>query len=171
MSKVRCLKDTSGKEATDEITFLLHSRLKFPPEWWRNDPFKKLNWENFSELTFTSFSCRLILCLIWGAPFSFFRTRAVLFTMAFPRKKRDRFEVKISPFWLDGVIVCTPSGPILDEFPQRPSRYYFALNRKLIFDRAFVSFTWQPFFIQSTSWSQDGDMIIHMSWNEKRKDR
>lgn len=106
-----------------------------------------------------------------GRHLAFFRTRAVLFTMAFPRKKRDRFEVKISPFWLDGVIVCTPSGPILDEFPQRPSRYYFALNRKLIFDRAFVSFTWQSFFIQSTSWSQDGDMIIHMSWNEKRKDR
>ena len=50
-------------------------------------------------------------------------------------------EVKISPFGLDGVIVCTPSGPILDEFPQRPSRYYFALKRKLLFDRAFVSFT------------------------------
>lgn len=70
-----------------------------------------------------------------------------LFHDGFSTKKKGSFWGQISPFWLDGVIVCTPSGPILDEFPQRPSRYYFALNRKLIFDRAFVSFTCQSFFI------------------------
>ena len=34
---------------------------------------------------------------------------------------------------LDKVFVCMPSRPIWDEFPQSPGRYYFELNRKLIF--------------------------------------
>ena len=48
------------------------------------------------------------------------------------------FLVDLSFSGLDKVFVCMLSRPIWDEFPESPGRYYFELNRKLIFAQAFV---------------------------------
>lgn len=85
---VWCLKDISWGIGTDEITYLLQSRLQFPYEFWRKCNVLEVVLQEFQETHFD--------------PLKLFHTMAVSFTMRCSQKKKRKkkktrsFEVEIN---------------------------------------------------------------------------
>ena len=70
---VRCLKDTSWKVVTDQITF---TAISCKISTWMLEEMSRIKTsKNFKEHTSTSFCRRLFVCLIWRAASSFFTQR------------------------------------------------------------------------------------------------
>ena len=96
---------------------------------------------NFRQNTLTSFYHRLFYCLILKDALGVFSHKGSFTHDEMSTKKIvevEIFLVDLSFSGLDKLFVCMLSRPIWDEFPQSPGRYYFELNRKLIFAQAFV---------------------------------
>ena len=107
---VRCLKSTSWKVATDQITYLLQSHLQFPHECYRKCLVTAEVLGEFQGTRFDQLQTPVV-CFIWRAgirttrpldnqpqttspqSLGFFHKRAVLFTMRCPHKRL--FEVEI----------------------------------------------------------------------------
>ena len=96
---VWCLKDISWGVGTEEITYVLQSRLQFPYEFWRKCNVLEVVLQEFQGTHFD--------------PLKLFHTRAVLFTVRCPQKKKKEKKDKV--VWgRNKLFVCMSSKPSMN---------------------------------------------------------